>query len=248
MQSAVGIPFAGDLARAISGQAQKYLRGLDVGLRAPRGVASITLLLVMIAAMAAFIWTPQPRVIEGMTIATPASVAEAGATQAEPQAVAVPRESVKIIGGTPRSDNCADQVWPYIEYRCLAVAAAEKPQTVAVSTAVSPSGRAVAQLETAGAARADDARPEPPAFARPSIAIARLTLPPPRDAAIPYGGARVGAGEIGQSGWDRRTDGSAYPAAELPTFGKARQRAGRRAHRSRYGRGWGRRQPFGFLF
>src|SRR5215510_6799550 len=30
---------------------------------------------------------------------------------------------VKIVGAAPRSDNCAEQVWPYIEQRCLTRAA-----------------------------------------------------------------------------------------------------------------------------
>jgi hypothetical protein len=27
--------------------------------------------------------------------------------------------AIKFIGATPRSESCADQVWPYIERRCL---------------------------------------------------------------------------------------------------------------------------------
>ncbi len=250
MQSAAGFLSVIDRGRAVSGQAQKLLPGLTARVPGPRVAASLSLLLVMMGAAAAALWAPRPTVVGTATIPpTQATVAEAAVAPALPQVVAVPRESVKIVGGTPRSDNCADQVWPYIEYRCLAVPAAGNPQMLAVSATASPPGAAMAPFEPVRAASAnDDARPELPATARPAIAITRLTLPPQRQGAGVSDDARGRSGDIGLSDATRRTDGSVYPATEQPTFGKPRQRAGRRAYRSRYGRGWERRQPFGSLF
>jgi hypothetical protein len=249
MRSAAGFLVAFDLARAVSEQTRKVRPSLTRWLRGPRVATSLTLLLVTLGAAAASLWSPRPTVVGTKMIATQATVAEAGTTRGEPQVVAVPRESVKIVVGTPRSDNCADQVWPYIEYRCLAVPAAGNPQMVAVSATASPPGAAMAPFEPVRAASAnDDVRPESPATARRAIAIARLTLPPQRQGAGVSDGARGRSGDIGLSDSGRRTDGSVYPAMEQPTFGMPRQRAGRRAYRSRYGRGWDRRPPFGSLF
>jgi hypothetical protein len=262
-----------DLVRAVSDQAQTMPPRLATWLRWPRVAASSTLLLVILGAAAASVWAPRPTVVGRMMIATEPVVIEAVTPRGEPQVTVAPREqvtvapreqvaaapreqvaavqreSVKIVGGTPRSDNCADQVWPYIEYRCLAVPAAGSPQMVAVSRTASPPRPAMAPFEPVRAASAnDEARPELPTAARPAIAIAWLTLPPQREGAGVPDGARSRSGDIGLSDLGRRTDGSAYPVTEQPTFGKSRQRAGRRAYRSRYGRGWNRRQPFGSLF
>ena len=120
---------------------------------------------------------------------------------------------------------------------------------VAVSATAAPPRTTVAPFEPVRAASADDdVRPELPATARPAIAITRLMLPPQRQGAGVSDGARGRSGDIGPSDAGRRTDGSVYPTMEQPTFGNPRQRAGRRAYRSRYGRGWDRRQPFGSLF
>jgi hypothetical protein len=70
---------------------------------------------------------------------------------------------VKIIGATPRSENCEGQVWPYIESRCLLRTAA-KPRA-AETTGAAP----IAAAATPGVM---DAKAEP------RTATARLRLPP----------------------------------------------------------------------
>ena len=58
--------------------------------------------------------------------------------------------AVKIIGARPRSENCAEQVWPYIEPRCLTRVHAARP--------ASPASDAAAARSTTGAAPSLSAR------------------------------------------------------------------------------------------
>src|SRR5262245_19533110 len=83
--------------------------------------------LVIAAALAtgvAFLLTSQPHEPDDMAASAPPATAMASSATARlPQVATEPREAVKIVGGKPRSANCAEQVWPYIEQRCLAGAA-----------------------------------------------------------------------------------------------------------------------------
>src|SRR4051794_29740053 len=71
----------------------------------PRVPASITALGAVMAAAMLFLPTRQPAAHLPQT----AAVGPA-------KGMATP---VKIVGAAPRGENCADQVWPYIEPRCL---------------------------------------------------------------------------------------------------------------------------------
>jgi hypothetical protein len=89
---------------------------------------------------------------------------------AAPPAPAVPAPverlsgaSVKIIGATPRSEDCERQVWPYIEGRCL-VRAAARPRA-AETTGAAP-------IEAPATPAVSDRKGEP------RTATARLQLPP----------------------------------------------------------------------
>jgi hypothetical protein len=190
----------------------------------PRVAASITLAGVAISAGAGFMVAPRSSSPAAMMTTITTTDTRVAATDVAD----LPRGPVKIIGGAPRSENCADQVWPYIERRCLTLAADRVPTVSAANPQARPSP-ATARLETIGAAFVgDDAQADPPRIARPRVATAYLSLPQ-RDSA-----------------W--QTDGWTNPAAEEPVVGKPRQRIGRRAHRSRFGRGWGWRHSFGSLF
>jgi hypothetical protein len=83
----------------------------------PRVPASITLLGAVIAAAMLFLPTRQP----AANLPQTASVGPA-------KGVAPP---VKIIGAAPRGEECADQVWPYIEPRCLTRAPNAKSASIA---------------------------------------------------------------------------------------------------------------------
>jgi hypothetical protein len=77
----------------------------------PRVAATATLLGVIIVVVAMFAFPLQIAVI-----ANP--VTNAGIPKADDA-----RASIKFIGAAPRSESCVDQVWPYIERRCLRRAA-----------------------------------------------------------------------------------------------------------------------------
>src|SRR5262252_5778843 len=69
----------------------------------------------------------------------PRAAAHAGPPRdASVKAVERAAAPMKFIGAKPRSDNCADQVWPYIEQRCL-VRAAASPHSPAARADLAPS-------------------------------------------------------------------------------------------------------------
>jgi hypothetical protein len=88
--------------------------------RLPRADARIatTATLLGMTASAALTFTQPPQLRTTATKPAVDAPADATAPLAGP---------VKIIGAAPRSENCAEQVWPYIEQRCLTVAIARAP-------------------------------------------------------------------------------------------------------------------------
>jgi hypothetical protein len=188
-----------------------------------RIAASITLAGVAISASAGFMVAPRSSLPAATVATTTTSETRVAATDVSDQ----PRGPVKILGGAPRGETCAEQVWPYIERRCLTLAA-EKGPTISAPSSQIQEGRATASLETMVVASADDAQADSPSIARRRSATSYLTLPP-RDSFS-------------------QTDGWSNPSLEQPTVGKPRQRAGRRAYRSRYGGSWGWRHSFGSIF
>src|SRR5215510_14915961 len=69
--------------------------------------ATATLLAVTASAALAFSLPPQNGKKPSPPVASAAANVESSTTP------------VKIVGAAPRSENCAEQVWPYIERRCL---------------------------------------------------------------------------------------------------------------------------------
>jgi len=200
-------------------QRVRELRALD-----QRVAASITLAGVAISAAAGFMVVPRsslPAVAVATTTTSETRVAAAVVSEQ-------PRGPVKILGGAPRGENCAEQVWPYIERRCLTLAA-DKVPTVSAPISQIQDSRAAASPEMMVVASTDEAQADSPSLPRPRRAMSYLTLPPPRDSLS-------------------QTDGWSNPALEQPTVGKPRHRVGRRVYRSRYGRGWGWRHSFGSIF
>jgi hypothetical protein len=208
----------------------------------PRAAASVTLLAVV--ASAALALMPQ------RAATTPPSKPATSS-----HAVTVPAAPVKIIGATPRSDNCAEQVWPYIEHRCLSRAADHpKPPMQANAPALTepqPDARA-----TVGAAPAatDAALPQPPAAANEPA-----TLPVPPGAAPPQPQAAAnepaklpvppGAAPLPPAPSAKHPSLAQEEVGLRPeSVGEPRRRASRRAYRSRNARDWSRRPAFGFPF
>jgi nicotinate-nucleotide--dimethylbenzimidazole phosphoribosyltransferase len=229
----------------------------------PRAAASVTLLAVV--ASAALALMPQ------RAATTPPSTPGTSS-----HAVTVPAAPVKIVGATPRSDNCAEQVWPYIEHRCLTRAADHpKPPMQANAPALTePQSDARATVGAAPAAT-DAALPQPPAAANEPA-----TLPVPPGAAPPQ--PQAAANEpaklpVPPGAAPPQPQAAANEPAKLPvppgaaplppapsakhpslaqeevglrpeSVGEPRRRASRRAYRSRNARDWSRRPAFGFPF
>jgi hypothetical protein len=184
----------------------------------PRIAASVTLLAVLVSAALALV--PQRAATTAQSMpGTPG------------QTIAVPAAPVRIVGAAPRSDNCAEQVWPYIEQRCL-TRAADRPKASAPAHAPSAGEAQSSTRATVGAAPADRDAGLPPAPPQ----AANLPVPP---GAVPLPSA---------------------PSAKQPSFvqeranlrtesiGEPRRRAGRHSYRSRHGRAWSRRPVFAFPF
>ena len=189
----------------------------------PRIAASVTLLAVLVSAALAL--APQ-------RAATTAKPTPAASNQAAP----LPAAPVKIVGAAPRSDNCAEQVWPYIEHRCL-TRAADPPQTSTPApqpSAAEPQSGARAVVD---AAPAGDHADLPPA--RPEAAAkepANLPVPP---GAVPLPSAPSAKhASLAEEGVNPRTE----------SIGEPRRRAGRHSYRSRHGRASSRRAVFAFPF
>jgi hypothetical protein len=189
----------------------------------PRIAASVTLLAVLVSAALAL--APQ-RSAPTMQPATGAAGHPA----------TVPAAPVKIVGAAPRSDNCAEQVWPYIEHRCL-TRAADRPKPSTQPPAPTVTEQQSGARATVGAAPADgDADVAP---ARPQAAAkepAELPVPP---GAMPLPSASSAKQpSFAQEGVSPRPE----------SIGEPRRRVGRQAYRSRHGRAWSRRPVFAFPF
>ena len=159
-----------------------------------------------------------------LILALPLPLPRSGAATKPADGVAdigIPAGPVRIVGATPRSDDCREQVWPYIEQRCLAradrkpaLAAADEPAPARATSAAAP------------------AESGPPAgAARPRVATAYLAMPRLRFA--PDAG-RFGVRVITpdrDTVWQDIEVGS--DGAEGLVLGEPRRRSGRRAHRYR---------------
>lgn len=159
----------------------------------------------------------------------------------------------RIIGAAPRGGNCSEQVWPYIEARCLTRAAENRPD--AHASARSPSGRAEApanlrgRAETTGLA-STDAPATPISSAREvhrksRVATAALSPPPRRTYAAEDAPFAAGPTTL-STGRPDRVFLWQESGAEPSMWREPQRRLGRGAQRSRH-RG-GRRHLFGFMF
>ena len=156
----------------------------------PRTAATISLLGVLACAALTLLLPPRPVSVT----AAPADRLAAGGTAAPPG-------PVRIVGATPRSDDCREQVWPYIEPRCLtrvdrpkakveaaAPIAADARERIQTETAPAVPTEPIRSVQrervTAGAAPAVPAEPirSSPAAApaRSRVATAYLAMPRPR--------------------------------------------------------------------
>jgi hypothetical protein len=179
----------------------------------PRVTTTGTLLGVLAFAALAVIFVPP---------ASTTSPSPAANAPAAPAAPAAPVErlsgaSVKIIGATPRSEECEGQVWPYIESRCL-VRTAAKPRPAETTGAAPVEAPAVATVPAVLDGKAE-----------PRTATARLQLPPRRQVERLSPASDAWAGDV----------------VEQPNEAKPRRRAGRRAYRG-YGWGGRHAFPFRF--
>ena len=205
----------------------------------PRAAVTVTLLAVLASAALALTLAPL-RVAPG---AKPTSVAAS-----EPSGDVA--KSVKMVGATPRGGDCANQVWPYIEHRCLTRAGDRTWQETVKSDSSQPAGE-TRQAATTGSAPADawGSRPADPARERipatsalqlpPAPAdISRLPIPP---GAVPPGARRdhLPAQQSAGLGLERAGD---------EPFAEPRRRSRRHGYRSRAERHWERRPLFTFPF
>jgi hypothetical protein len=235
--ASASVPLCFDHLRRLAGYLPQLAEQLQSWIvRLPRADARIaaTATLLGMTASAALTFTQPPPL--RTTATKPAVDAPADATGP----LAGP---VKIIGAAPRSENCAEQVWPYIEQRCLTRVAA-------------PGDGAARERATSGLAPAEfSALPTPMAAqpAKPRVATAYLPAPRPRFATMESDRLVIprGATPIPPAAWDRHSvwqdaeDVWAERGIERPMLGEPRRRSGRRGHRSRYG---GTRPLFGFRF
>src|SRR5262249_13453320 len=159
----------------------------------------------------------------------------------------------RIIGAAPRGGTCSEQVWPYIEARCLTRAAENRQD--AQSPARSSSGRVDASTTLRGRAEAtgfsSTGAPDMPtsslrdAQRKSRVATAALSPPPRRtyvaeDARFPAGPATLSTGRSDPVfAWEES-------GPESSMWREPQRRIGRGAPRSRH-RG-GRRHLFGFMF
>src|SRR5262245_40133391 len=113
-----------------------------------RIAVTVTLLLVITTTAATWPRSPRP-------VAAAAKPEDAAA-----DAAAVPAGPVRIVGASPRGDNCSEQVWPYIERRCLT--RADRPQRQAHAAAPEAGAAAGARGRATGGAAAGRPTPPPP--------------------------------------------------------------------------------------
>ena len=190
----------------------------------PRLAASVTLLAVIASGAVALM----PR--SATTAPPPASPAR--------QSAAVPPVPVKIIGAAPRGENCAEQVWPYIEPRCLK-GASDRPTRPAGAAAPNETTPPSTTHATNGAAPVTHA--DAPPAAAPENAKEPVTLPVPPGAAPRSPAPRPALGQ-------QETTAPAQTVILGPSVGEPRRRLGRNGFRSRHGRAWSRRPVYAFPF
>lgn len=247
--ASASVPLCFDHLRRLAGclpQLAEQLQACIVGL--PRADARIaaTATLLGVTASAALTFTQPPQLRTTATKPAVDAPADATAPLAGP---------VKIIGAAPRSENCAEQVWPYIEQRCL-TRAADKPKASPVASEGAPGDGSARERATSGLAPAEfSALPTPMAAqpAKPRVATTYLPVPRARFGTMESDRLVVprGATPIPPAAWDRHSvwrgaeDVWAERGIERPILGEPRRRSGRRGHRSRYG---GTRPLFGFPF
>ena len=181
---------------------------------------------------------------------------EATPTPARHVAVADATRPVKFVGAAPRTGNCAEQVWPYIEQRCLTRPADAPKSAPATSVGKPAAATAASGRTTMGAAPVDPAAPPqlvvPDSAHKLRVATVHLSLAPaarqrfgasePDDLPVPPG---AGRGD-GVSRWADEDESWSDRAMERPFLAEPRRRMGRRAYR--HGRIWGRGRVFGFPF
>jgi len=135
-----------------------------------RIAVTVTLLLVITTTAATWPRSPRP----GAAAAKPEDAAA--------DAAAVPAGPVRIVGASPRGDNCSEQVWPYIERRCLT--RAHRPQRQAQAAAPeagAAAGAGARERATVGAAPGEPILPQrDTGQARSRVATAHLAMPRPR--------------------------------------------------------------------
>jgi hypothetical protein len=216
----------------------------------PRVGASVTLAGVVASAGLAPAFSPRPATPPATIAVTQADTASTAATGASPA-------HVKIIGATPRSENCAEQVWPYIERRCL-TRTVDQPRVhfapAAVADANRPAAPTAPQAAPASRTPGDSAPLATPVSDPARLRVATAHLSPPARRPIDVlgpDGVRYRLVPMSQdwlrdrpSAYDVRLDSE----LERPMVGEPRRRIGRRAQRSRYGRSWGSGHFFGFRF
>src|SRR5262245_873002 len=229
-----GSPVAERMRGALSSLTERLLSWLSSG--NPRATASVNVLAVLCSATLAFMLSPQPRTPRA-PVTGPAPVAE------------LPTAPVKIVGADAPKGNCADQVWPYIEPRCLTrTRDAAKPDSPAA--AATP---AVAQSQpgrtTFGAAPAEPAAVAPPAVmndsaaapAKSRSATASLTLPRRVGFGAPRGAMVAPAAPIDRRATQQTVE-DAWAGQAMDQLMEQPRRRERRRHRSE------RRPFFGFPF
>src|SRR5262245_15239111 len=128
----------GRFVAALDRVAQDVARSPDA---APRTAATINVFVVLACAALTLAPPPPPPPPRSDTIAAKPIDGDAGVA-------AVPGGPVRIVGATPRSDECREQVWPYIEPRCLT--RLDPPKAKAEAAAAIAAG--TRERATAGAA------------------------------------------------------------------------------------------------
>lgn len=196
----------------------------------PRVAATITLLGVVMAAALHVVADRHPAANSPQTAAV--------------ESTAVAPTPVKIIGAAPRGESCADQVWPYIEPRCLTRAPDARPATPATGQAkVDVARTTTGAAPTERAAPAERAAPVPAAASNEQHAHQRVAtsyLPVPQAARRETTGLAAPPGAVPLRRFDSDTstaladdDGWNERSAESARSTEARRHGGRRWHRTR---------------
>jgi hypothetical protein len=213
--------------------------------RTPRANPRVRVLAIVFAVTVAAAWAallPRPWTMVASPTKTAPNLTRIAAADAAEALVGL----VKIVGAAPRSDTCAEQV-------CLASAADRLTTNTAPTNpplgAMMPPAPARASTSAAPADEADRTL-SLPADAPVKSQVAAAYLPLPRlpsgsadPAAVPFAPEAASTPDGLLSRPDAEDAG-----AERASDSEPRRRIGRRAHRSRYARGWSGRPRFRFPF